>query len=148
MLRLVKVNTRCKSFHSSLRICIIGVWFTQGGTLIQYEKKLRLLEIAQVPKEKVEDFKSVKTFKVCFYDEWKVSIFAVLLQYWPVKFQSRSISYFMSIYSKQLTLCYTKFYIIQNTFMFDNTCEIIQCDKRVKIVNLFISSFLIPITCG
>ncbi|EFX67955.1 hypothetical protein DAPPUDRAFT_218498 [Daphnia pulex] len=35
----------------------------KGGTLIQYENKLRLLEIAQVPKEKVEDFKSVKTFK-------------------------------------------------------------------------------------
>lgn len=35
----------------------------KGGTLIQYENKLRLLEIAQVPKEHVEDFKSVKTFK-------------------------------------------------------------------------------------
>lgn len=35
----------------------------QGGTLIQYEGKLRLLEIAQVPKEHVDDFKSVKTFK-------------------------------------------------------------------------------------
>ncbi|CAD7081970.1 unnamed protein product [Hermetia illucens] len=35
----------------------------KGGTLIQYENKLRLLEIAQVPKEHVDDFKSVKTFK-------------------------------------------------------------------------------------
>ncbi|KAK0096308.1 hypothetical protein PV326_005858 [Microctonus aethiopoides] len=35
----------------------------KGGTLIQYEGKLRLLEIAQVPKEHVDDFKSVKTFK-------------------------------------------------------------------------------------
>jgi UDP-glucose pyrophosphorylase len=35
----------------------------QGGTLIQYENKLRLLEIAQVPKEHVDDFKSIKTFK-------------------------------------------------------------------------------------
>jgi len=35
----------------------------KGGTLIQYQNKLRLLEIAQVPKENVEDFKSVKTFK-------------------------------------------------------------------------------------
>ncbi|XP_046808455.1 UTP--glucose-1-phosphate uridylyltransferase [Lucilia cuprina] len=35
----------------------------QGGTLIQFEDKLRLLEIAQVPKEHVDDFKSVKTFK-------------------------------------------------------------------------------------
>ena len=31
--------------------------------MIQYQNKLRLLEIAQVPKENVEDFKSVKTFK-------------------------------------------------------------------------------------
>lgn len=35
----------------------------KGGTLIQYDDKLRLLEIAQVPKEHVDDFKSVKTFK-------------------------------------------------------------------------------------
>lgn len=35
----------------------------KGGTLIQYEGKLRLLEIAQVPKEHVDEFKSVKTFK-------------------------------------------------------------------------------------
>lgn len=35
----------------------------KGGTLIQYENKLRLLEIAQVPKEHVDDFKSVKAFK-------------------------------------------------------------------------------------
>lgn len=35
----------------------------KGGTLIQYENKLRLLEIAQVPNEHIEDFKSVKTFK-------------------------------------------------------------------------------------
>lgn len=35
----------------------------KGGTLIQYENKLRLLEIAQVPPEHVEDFKSVKAFK-------------------------------------------------------------------------------------
>ncbi|XP_034950806.1 UTP--glucose-1-phosphate uridylyltransferase isoform X2 [Chelonus insularis] len=35
----------------------------KGGTLIQYENKLRLLEIAQVPKERIDDFKSVKTFK-------------------------------------------------------------------------------------
>jgi UDP-glucose pyrophosphorylase len=35
----------------------------QGGTLIQYENKLRLLEIAQVPKEHVDEFKSIKKFK-------------------------------------------------------------------------------------
>lgn len=36
----------------------------KGGTLIQYEDKLRLLEIAQVPKDHIDDFKSVKTFKI------------------------------------------------------------------------------------
>lgn len=36
----------------------------KGGTLTQYEGKLRLLEIAQVPKEKVDEFKSVKKFKI------------------------------------------------------------------------------------
>ena len=36
----------------------------KGGTLIQYQGKLRLLEAAQVPKEHEEDFKSVKKFNV------------------------------------------------------------------------------------
>lgn len=36
----------------------------KGGTLIKYENKLRLLEIAQVPKDHIDDFKSVKTFKI------------------------------------------------------------------------------------
>ncbi|XP_014251468.1 UTP--glucose-1-phosphate uridylyltransferase isoform X3 [Cimex lectularius] len=35
----------------------------KGGTLIQYEDKLRLLEIAQVPKDHIDEFKSIKTFK-------------------------------------------------------------------------------------
>ncbi|XP_033207280.1 UTP--glucose-1-phosphate uridylyltransferase isoform X2 [Belonocnema kinseyi] len=35
----------------------------KGGTLIQYENKLRLLEIAQVPKDHVDEFKSIKKFK-------------------------------------------------------------------------------------
>lgn len=36
----------------------------KGGTLIYYEDKLRLLEIAQVPKEHVDEFKSIKKFKI------------------------------------------------------------------------------------
>jgi len=36
----------------------------KGGTLINYGGKLRLLEVAQVPKEHEEDFKSVKKFNV------------------------------------------------------------------------------------
>ncbi|KAG0163306.1 UTP-glucose-1-phosphate uridylyltransferase [Apophysomyces sp. BC1034] len=36
----------------------------KGGTLIDYDGHIRLLEIAQVPEEHVEDFKSVKKFKI------------------------------------------------------------------------------------
>ncbi|KAJ7446197.1 UTP-glucose-1-phosphate uridylyltransferase [Mycena galericulata] len=36
----------------------------KGGTLIDYEGSMRLLEIAQVPSEHVEDFKSVRKFKI------------------------------------------------------------------------------------
>lgn len=36
----------------------------KGGTLIEYEGKLRLLEVAQVPKKHIEDFKSIKKFSV------------------------------------------------------------------------------------
>ena len=36
----------------------------KGGTLIQYQGKLRLLEVAQVPKVHEEEFKSVKKFNV------------------------------------------------------------------------------------
>ncbi|KAI9007472.1 UTP--glucose-1-phosphate uridylyltransferase family [Phycomyces nitens] len=36
----------------------------KGGTLINYDGHIRLLEIAQVPDEHVEDFKSVKKFKI------------------------------------------------------------------------------------
>ncbi|KAG8819822.1 UTP-glucose-1-phosphate uridylyltransferase [Serendipita sp. 399] len=35
----------------------------KGGTIIDYRGHVRLLEIAQVPKEHVEDFKSVRKFK-------------------------------------------------------------------------------------
>ncbi|XP_028417835.1 UTP--glucose-1-phosphate uridylyltransferase-like [Dendronephthya gigantea] len=36
----------------------------KGGTLIEYEEKLRLLEIAQVPKHHVDEFKSVTKFRI------------------------------------------------------------------------------------
>lgn len=35
----------------------------KGGTIIDYDGSVRLLEIAQVPKEHVEEFKSIKKFK-------------------------------------------------------------------------------------
>lgn len=36
----------------------------KGGTLIDYEGKAKLLEIAQVPSNKLDEFKSVKKFKI------------------------------------------------------------------------------------
>jgi UTP--glucose-1-phosphate uridylyltransferase len=36
----------------------------KGGTLIDYDGQIRLLEIAQVPSEHVADFKSVRKFKI------------------------------------------------------------------------------------
>ena len=60
----VKVNGNEKSAYDMDGLVILMcLFYFQGGTLIQYQNKLRLLEIAQVPKEHVEDFKSVKTFK-------------------------------------------------------------------------------------
>ena len=41
----------------------------QGGTLIQYESKVKLLELAQVPREHQQDFKSLRTF-TCFNSAW------------------------------------------------------------------------------
>ena len=36
----------------------------KGGTLIDYDGTIRLLEVAQVPNEHIEDFKSVRQFKI------------------------------------------------------------------------------------
>mmetsp|Transcript_32937 Transcript_32937/g.53454 ORF Transcript_32937/g.53454 Transcript_32937/m.53454 type:complete len:508 (-) Transcript_32937:277-1800(-) len=36
----------------------------KGGTIIEYKGRVKLLEIAQVPSSKVEEFKSIKKFKV------------------------------------------------------------------------------------
>jgi len=36
----------------------------KGGTIIEYENRLTLMEIAQVPKDKVEDFQDLNKFKV------------------------------------------------------------------------------------
>lgn len=45
-------------------LSVLPVFSLQGGTLIQYEDHLRLLEIAQVPKAHVDEFKSVTKFKI------------------------------------------------------------------------------------
>ncbi|TFY70986.1 hypothetical protein EVG20_g2007, partial [Dentipellis fragilis] len=36
----------------------------KGGTLIDYDGQIRLLEVAQVPSEHMEDFKSIRKFKI------------------------------------------------------------------------------------
>lgn len=49
----------------------------KGGTLIQYENSIRLLEIAQVPAEHVDDFKSIKKFKIFNTNNLWVSLKAI-----------------------------------------------------------------------
>lgn len=49
----------------------------QGGTLTQYEGKLRLVEIAQVPKPHVDEFKSVSKFKIFNTNNLWISLAAV-----------------------------------------------------------------------
>nr|XP_061792384.1 UTP--glucose-1-phosphate uridylyltransferase-like [Nerophis lumbriciformis] len=49
----------------------------KGGTLIQYEDRLRLLEIAQVPKDHVDEFKSVSKFKIFNTNNLWISLSAI-----------------------------------------------------------------------
>jgi len=49
----------------------------KGGTIIDYNGTVRLLEIAQVPKEHVEDFKSIRKFKYFNTNSVYVSLPAV-----------------------------------------------------------------------
>ncbi|XP_077438805.1 UDP-glucose pyrophosphorylase 2b isoform X3 [Vanacampus margaritifer] len=49
----------------------------KGGTLIEYEGKLRLLEIAQVPKAHVDEFKSVTKFKIFNTNNLWISLAAI-----------------------------------------------------------------------
>uniref|UniRef100_A0A4W5KHN4 UTP--glucose-1-phosphate uridylyltransferase n=2 Tax=Hucho hucho TaxID=62062 RepID=A0A4W5KHN4_9TELE len=49
----------------------------KGGTLIQYDDKLRLLEIAQVPKAHVDEFKSVTKFKIFNTNNLWISLAAI-----------------------------------------------------------------------
>ncbi|CAF3733216.1 unnamed protein product [Rotaria socialis] len=49
----------------------------KGGTLIEYQGKLRLLEIAQVPKEHVDEFKSVSKFRIFNTNNLWISLPAV-----------------------------------------------------------------------
>ncbi|KAI9138787.1 UTP--glucose-1-phosphate uridylyltransferase family [Paraphysoderma sedebokerense] len=49
----------------------------KGGTLIDYEGHPRLLEIAQVPAEHVDDFKSIKKFKIFNTNNLWISLKAI-----------------------------------------------------------------------
>jgi UTP--glucose-1-phosphate uridylyltransferase len=49
----------------------------KGGTIIDYEGNARLLEIAQVPPEHVEDFKSIKKFKIFNTNNMWISLRAI-----------------------------------------------------------------------
>ncbi|KAI8899680.1 UTP--glucose-1-phosphate uridylyltransferase-domain-containing protein [Globomyces pollinis-pini] len=49
----------------------------KGGTLIEYEDSIRLLEIAQVPNEHVEDFKSIKKFQIFNTNNLWISLKAI-----------------------------------------------------------------------
>lgn len=49
----------------------------KGGTLIEYENKLKMLEIAQVPPGKVDEFKSIKKFKIFNTNNTWISLSAI-----------------------------------------------------------------------
>uniref|UniRef100_A0A8W8IEJ5 UTP--glucose-1-phosphate uridylyltransferase n=1 Tax=Magallana gigas TaxID=29159 RepID=A0A8W8IEJ5_MAGGI len=49
----------------------------KGGTLVEYDGKLRLLEIAQVPKDHVDEFKSVSKFKIFNTNNLWISLDAI-----------------------------------------------------------------------
>ncbi|KAJ1908785.1 UTP-glucose-1-phosphate uridylyltransferase [Tieghemiomyces parasiticus] len=49
----------------------------KGGTIIDYDGGVRLLEIAQVPSEHVDDFKSIKKFKIFNTNNLWVSLRAI-----------------------------------------------------------------------
>merc|ERR1711991_69176 len=49
----------------------------KGGTLIEYEGKVRLLELAQVPRDHVHEFTSLEKFKVFNTNNIWVSVAAV-----------------------------------------------------------------------
>ncbi|CAG8820861.1 15776_t:CDS:2, partial [Racocetra persica] len=49
----------------------------KGGTLIDYEGTIRLLEVAQVPAEHIEDFKSIKKFRIFNTNNLWISLKAI-----------------------------------------------------------------------
>ena len=63
---LMEVTNKTKAdirVTSPLILVTLRLMFVQGGTLIEYEGAIRLLEIAQVPPEHAEEFKSGQSAK-------------------------------------------------------------------------------------
>ncbi|XP_029469495.1 UTP--glucose-1-phosphate uridylyltransferase-like isoform X2 [Rhinatrema bivittatum] len=70
----------------------------KGGTLIQYEGSLRLLEIAQVPAEHIDEFTSVSKFKIFNTNNLWVSLEAIK------RLQSKGEDMDLEIIANQKTL--------------------------------------------
>jgi len=49
----------------------------KGGTIINYDNRFKLLELAQVPEDKIDEFKSIKKFKIFNTNNIWVSVDAV-----------------------------------------------------------------------
>lgn len=49
----------------------------KGGTLIEYENKAKLFEIASCPPSKIDEFKSIKKFKIFNTNNLWVSLKAI-----------------------------------------------------------------------
>mmetsp|Transcript_26489 Transcript_26489/g.45615 ORF Transcript_26489/g.45615 Transcript_26489/m.45615 type:complete len:520 (+) Transcript_26489:90-1649(+) len=61
ILRWLDANPKCEFCIETTNKTRADV---KGGTIVEYEGKVKLLELAQVPSKKVEEFKSIKKFKV------------------------------------------------------------------------------------
>lgn len=98
--------------------------------MIQYEGKLRLLEIAQVPKEHVDDFKSIKTFK--FFNT--NNLWAKLDGKSPIEFNYIWIPIFIFLLlaiNRVVTRDELKLEIIINNKTLENGLNVIQLETAV-----------------
>lgn len=62
ILRSLTSNGKCHNFV--MEVTDKTMADVKGGTLVNYQDKLTLLEIAQVPKDHIDEFKSVKKFRI------------------------------------------------------------------------------------
>lgn len=73
----------------------------KGGTIIDYEGKARLLEVAQVPKDHMDEFTSVRKFKVSFLERSDVKF---SLQKTRFSTQTTFVDLFLTVNSSVLTV--------------------------------------------